>query len=147
MKLTKVENGKIALLISFLFFGCDVLFGQNQPKVDAALNELTRLGEITPPSFSNEPFLDAVERGDLTVAKLFLQVGIDVNANDSWKRNPLITAVEKGNLEMVKLLVGEGADISIRDKHRRTVFIVAANGDHTDILHYLQISQELQSKL
>lgn len=122
------------------------LFGQNKARVDSAYAELLRLGEIEAPSISNEPFLDAVERGDLIVAQLFIQLGMDVNIADSWKRLPLFSAVENGDLNMVKLLLGSGADINLRDKHRRTVFIVAANKGHADVLLYLQTAKEAQVK-
>ena len=55
----------------------------------------------------------ACERGDYEMAKLLLQNGAQVNANDSdWVRTPLIYALIGKNRNIVKLLVDKGADVN-----------------------------------
>ncbi|CAG8644856.1 11363_t:CDS:2, partial [Acaulospora colombiana] len=59
--------------------------------------------------------------GDMSVIRLLIEFGADLNISDDWDRwTPLHHACKEGNLEVVKYFINDCcADTSIRDKHGR----------------------------
>ena len=64
---------------------------------------------------TNEPFFDAVRKGDIQKVQSFLQQGTDVNVKNRYGTTALMFACDKGNLEMVNFLIEKGADLKVKD--------------------------------
>ena len=62
-------------------------------------------GVIACSSNSGEALIDTARNGDLETAKLLIENGTDINANDKDGVTDLMQASENGNLETVKDLV------------------------------------------
>ncbi len=57
----------------------------------------------------------AASAGQLEVAKLLLDRGADVNADDFWGGNAIVSPSLDGDVEMVKLLLARGGDPNMED--------------------------------
>ena len=70
------------------------------------------------------PLHRAAERGDVTIAKYFMQCGADVNAKDCYDGNPLTVALYQKHckLKMVSLLINGGSFVDLD-----LIFAVASN--------------------
>jgi len=73
-----------------------------------------RLDEKDP----GNPLCMAVRSGNVTIARMLIEAGADVNAADSWA-TPLTCAAEKGSDQIVELLLHAGADPSVHDPRGR----------------------------
>ena len=63
----------------------------------------------TPMEGSRTGLIDSVAGGEVERARLFIELGADVNALDFFKRSPLDLAKGKRREEMRKLLLENGA--------------------------------------
>lgn len=60
--------------------------------------------------------IEAAKTKDTAALRLFLEMGLDVNATDNNGNSALTEAALRGNLEAVKLLLAAGADVNHRTK-------------------------------
>jgi len=75
-----------------------------------------------------------------------LERGAQVDARDNDRRVALIYATRAGDLETVRLLVEAGAFVELRDRFHKTALLYAAAAHHRDIVAYLAVNGDLQSK-
>lgn len=64
----------------------------------------------------------AVERGNISMAKLLLEKGANIEFRDPWGNTPLSTAVfhegdSENSLEMIHLLLSYGADVNAENNY------------------------------
>lgn len=57
---------------------------------------------------------DAVKQDNTELAQVFLDYGVNINAQESSGEPPLYLAAREGTLSMVKFLVERGADVNVR---------------------------------
>ena len=69
----------------------------------------------------------ACEKGHVEAARLLLEKGAAVDAQDENGVTPLMTACEEGHVEVARLLLEKGADRTLADKEGRTAL------DHVDM--------------
>lgn len=79
----------------------------------------------------------AASAGALEVARLLVELGIDVNARGgTFNSNALNNAASSGDIEMVKYLLSCGADLDVSEPERNPLF-GAIYGGHIDVAKYL----------
>ena len=83
---------------------------------EEARAELVRRGI----GYTERAFVAAARRGDLSVVKLFVQAGMDIEVTNNDRWTALHAAAESEHLEVVEFLVGAGADVNARDGRGRT---------------------------
>lgn len=83
------------------------------------------------------PLVVAISKGDVEVAKKFIDYGADVNETTHGK-TPLMYAARGNQLEIVKYLVEKGADLSVKDKYGMTALDYAELSKATDVVTYLK---------
>ena len=76
---------------------------------------LLELGVI----WDDEAFLEQAKEGELTVLKLFLKGGIDLETQDSSGATALMYAALNGHVEAASLLIEEGAHVNAQDNQGR----------------------------
>ena len=91
-------------------------------------------GVIACSSNSGEALIDTARNGDLETAKLLIENGTDINANDKDGVTALMNASKEGNLEIVKYLVEKGANVNIKDNHGRTALDLAETEEIKKVL-------------
>lgn len=80
----------------------------------------------------------AAERGNLALAKAFLELGISVDDRlHEGDKTPLIAAAYYGKTEMVKFLLEQGADVNLYDYKKDTALLHAAWSSQTKIIEML----------
>ncbi len=63
-----------------------------------------------------DPLLNvAIIKGLYDIAKIFVEVGADVNKKNNVETTPLMEAAIRGETECTKLLIETGADLSLCD--------------------------------
>jgi ankyrin len=67
-------------------------------------------------------------RREVTVARLLIEVGADVNARNSAGATPLHEAARRGRLALAALLLEKGANVNARDLSQHTPLHYADNG-------------------
>ena len=82
----------------------------------------------------------AVHNNRLDLARLFLQLGADVNAVDKVGYTPLLLAasIDFGDTGMIELLLAAGADINARNPAGRTALDLAREYQHTRFIAILE---------
>ena len=84
-----------------------------------------------------QPFLNAVGKGDVTEATQYLESGTDVNMKDSQSWTPLIIAVSNNDFKMVKLLLANKANVNMQNKNGYTALILAVRENNPEIIKLL----------
>jgi ankyrin repeat protein/predicted TIM-barrel fold metal-dependent hydrolase len=78
----------------------------------------------------------AVDAGDLTKVKMFIQEGIDVNTKVHGC-TPLHCAARHGHKQVAELLIAKGADVNAKDTRGRTPIDLAINQGRKEIAKLL----------
>jgi len=105
------QSGDLALMKLLLAHGAD-------PKAkndygDTALSAVAGIGWVEGVTY------DHSSEESLEVAKMLLDLGVDVNSQNRDLRTPLMGAAHKGRTNMIQLLVDRGAKLDTRDKGSR----------------------------
>ena len=101
------------------------------------------LGHGADPNILDEdqynPLLKVLEspQYQLSIAKLLIEAGTDLNHVDRYERVALSIAAEKGDLELVKQLLSNGAKLDFINQHGKSALVTAMNYNHKDVVVYL----------
>lgn len=74
----------------------------------------------------------------LEIARLLIERGIDVNAEQEGGFTPLQAAAQNGQLEMVELLLQHGANVGVQNKNGQTALDLARAGNHEAVVRRLE---------
>jgi uncharacterized protein len=83
------------------------------------------------------PLHSSVARKNLTITRILLSHGADVNATQADDFTPLLEAAQNGQLEMVKLLIEFGADPLAVKSDGKSAFNLAQEYEHPEVARYL----------
>ena len=75
---------------------------------------------------ANTPLYEACSIGLVFIAKLLIQNGAHVNAQNMWGTTPLITAALQGHFEILKLLIRNGADVNMLNNNKSSALDLTA---------------------
>lgn len=90
----------------------------------------------------------AAEHGTVDVLKFLLEMGCDVNAQDTFGNTALLCAVENNRVEIVKYLLRQpGIQLEICNFYGENVFSIAALNDDEQIMEYLNTIKVEKSNL
>src|SRR4051812_42380924 len=81
--------------------------------------------------------IEAVIDGDLRLARILLESGIDVNARDAHGWAALNWAAGKGDPELVSLLLEHGADVAAVGRDTRTPLSIARAAGREEVIEML----------
>lgn len=81
---------------------------------------------------------EAVELGNIPLARFLVEKGIDVNQNCYFDNPPLIKAIKKDDLQFVKFLVENKANVNAIGYFNRSVMEYAEEQNNLAILDYLK---------
>ncbi|MDE1828290.1 MAG: ankyrin repeat domain-containing protein [Candidatus Micrarchaeota archaeon] len=96
----------------------------------------TKTSEITKLN-SSRKLLMAAQTGNLTMAKVALEKGADVNYIQIHDQTPLMFAASKGHLGITRLLLRNGAKVNVRDEEGFTPLMFSAMGSSAAITKLL----------
>jgi ankyrin repeat protein len=117
--------GLIALF-TLLLFGC----GQSK---DRATQELEKLNV----KFTPDDFVQSADKGDLKAVQLFLEAGMDCNAQDTTGSTALMAASKNGRIEVVNKLLEQKLNLNLQDKQGETALELAAANNQADVVKLL----------
>ncbi|KAB7497087.1 Protein fem-1-like protein B [Armadillidium nasatum] len=83
------------------------------------------------------PLWCAAGAGHLSVVKMLVRAGADVNHPTKSNSTPLRAACFDGRLDIVKYLTNHNANIHITNKYNNTCLMIAAYKGHTHIVQFL----------
>lgn len=98
-----------------------------------ALKRLTRAGQ----SLTPDDFVKAAGQGDVELVGVFLQAGMDRNAQDGRGYTALIQASENGRKDVVRALLQEGVKTDLQTTEGNTAVIAAAGNDQFECVRLL----------
>jgi len=102
---------------------------------------LANMGIPSSPWAEENPFFDAIIKGDLKTVQDFLAKGVDVNAPlvvKGVKLYPLNAAMTRGNVEIVKLFIEKGGDVNrVTNESKITILMIAAESKPGEIIRML----------
>ena len=108
--------------------------GQQPPTHGATANGLGVSGRT---HHRDIPLHLAARNGDMKLARLLIDKGADINAEDGWRRTPLHWATENCHTDLVKLLIDKGAEVNAKDDWQQTPLLWAVDAGHTDLAKLL----------
>ena len=114
------------VLIGALLFAC----GQSK---EQAIQELAKLNL----KFTPDDFVRSAENGDAKAFQLFLDAGIDCNAQSSTGLTALMAASKNGRIDLVKKLLDQKVKIDAQGKDGVTALMLAADSNQFDIVKLL----------
>jgi serine/threonine-protein phosphatase 6 regulatory ankyrin repeat subunit B len=88
-------------------------------------------------SVSDEEFIDAASRGDVSGVERLIRSGVDLNIRNNWGWTALNLASYWNHGEVVKLLISAGADLNIRSNDGWTALIGASYKNHGEVVKLL----------
>jgi ankyrin repeat protein len=113
-------------LVAALLFGC----GQSK---EQAVQELEKLNV----KFTPDDFVQSAQKGDLKAIQLFLNAGIDGNAQSATGTTALMAASKYGRLDVVKKLLEQKVNVDAQDKQGVTALMLAAESNQVEIVQLL----------
>lgn len=78
--------------------------------------------------------VEAVSKGQLTIAKKLLEAGADANQKGNNSKPLLLVATEKKDLAMAKLLLAHGANVNLQDNILNSPFLYAGASGYTELV-------------
>ena len=109
-----------------------LLFGCGQSK-EQAIQELEKLNV----KFTPDDFVQSAEKGDLKAIQLFLNAGIDCNAQSATGLTALMAASKNGRIEVVNKLLDQKVNVDAQDKQGVTALMLAAESNQVEIVKLL----------
>jgi ankyrin repeat protein len=97
----------------------DLMKPKSEEEILSELNSLTE-------EEKNEKFLISFFDNDLSIFKIFLDNGINIDTKNMNGYTLLMIASQNGDLDRVKFLLEYGADINAKSTHNRTALIFAS---------------------
>ena len=97
----------------------------------------TSLANSIPDTTKNQLLVKAAKNGKIDQVRVFLDLGVDINATDNYKKSSLFYSTAKGDLEVAKLLLKHGADSNASDYYRKTPLHMAAKNGNLEIAELL----------
>ena len=79
----------------------------------------------------------ATYQNHLPAARLLMESGADVNAQDNMRNSPFLYAGASGYLEIVKLCLQHNADFNVVNRYGGTALIPAAEKGHVEVVKLL----------
>ncbi|MBR6730209.1 MAG: ankyrin repeat domain-containing protein [Alphaproteobacteria bacterium] len=81
----------------------------------------------------------AAEHGSVDVVKFLLEVGCDINAQDTFGNTALLCAVENNRYELMKFLLRQpGIHVELANFYGENIFSIAALNNDEQIVEYLK---------
>ncbi len=117
--------GLIALF-TLLLFGC----GQSK---EQSTQELEKLNV----KFTPDDFVQSADKGDLKAVQLFLEAGMDGNAQDTTGSTALMAAAKNGRIDVVNKLLEHKLNLNLQDKQGETALELAAANNQSDVVKLL----------
>ncbi|KAI9577582.1 protein fem-1 homolog CG6966 [Glossina fuscipes] len=102
--------------------------------------DVEKVGSV---SFDGEPIEDApplwcaAAAGHLSIVKMLVRHGANVNSTTRTNSTPLRAACFDGHFEIVKYLIRHGADFEVANRHGHTCLMIACYKGHFKIAQYL----------
>ena len=84
------------------------------------------------------PLMEAADENHLSLAKLLLEAGADVNYQDSCDCTALMYAAKQGHFEMVQILLQAGARCNVKNAMGISILEEAIGGGHTEVEEFLR---------
>ncbi len=116
----------LTILVALFLFGC----GQSKQQ---AIEELAKLNV----KFTPDDFVQSAEKGDLKAIQLFLNAGIDGNAQSATGFTALMAASKFGRVEVVNKLLDAKVDVDAQGKQGVTALMLAAENSQVEIVKLL----------
>ena len=85
----------------------------------------------------NEPFFKAVKDGKVDTVKKMIEVGSDINAQDSYGKTPLMVAIDAKQNELAKWIINNNPDFTKQDKNGFTALLNAIESRDREIIDTL----------
>jgi|GEM_PF-547055 len=80
---------------------------------------------------------DAIRENNMSVLKLLIRSGVDVNAQDDNGDTPLKLAIQMDYIKVVEILIAAKVDVNTQNNHGYTPLMLAAVGGHIEIVQLL----------
>ncbi|KAF4447052.1 Pfs, NACHT and Ankyrin domain protein [Fusarium austroafricanum] len=93
-------------------------------------------GKLSDHFKGHTPFSWAVAYNYVSLARLLLNKGADVNEHDSIGQSPIFLSSYGGHEAMTGLLIEKGADVNLRDTYKRSPLSWASMAGHTDVIYW-----------
>jgi ankyrin repeat protein len=116
----------LTILVAAFLFGC----GQSKQQ---AIDELAKLNV----KFTSDDFVQSAEKGDLKAIQLFLNAGIDCNAQSAAGSTALMAASKYGRIEVVNKLLDAKVNLDAQGKQGVTALMLAAENNQVEIVKLL----------
>ncbi len=116
----------VAVGVSLLMAGCG----------DPAENARRRI-QSNNIAFTVDDFVAMAGRGDVENVKLFIEGGMDINAQEITGYTALMLASEQGNIEVVQTLITGGANLNAQGADGVTALILAAFHNRLEVVRAL----------
>jgi ankyrin repeat protein len=116
----------VSIFVAAFLFGC----GQSR---EQAVQELEKLNV----KFTPDDFVQSAEKGDLKAIQLFLNAGIDCNAQSTTGFTALMAAARNGRIDVVNKLLDQKVNVDAQGKQGVTALMLAAENNQVEIVNLL----------
>jgi ankyrin repeat protein len=83
------------------------------------------------------PVYVAAQQGHISVIKVLIEGGVDIDAMVGNGYTPLFMAAKKGHMAVIKILIKFGANLNVSNTQGVTHVLVAAYKRHTDVIEFM----------